>query len=261
MLKNKSIVFLLFLFLLFPAIALADGIVPCGNSGQGACTLCHLIIGIYNLIAWGKNILVTAAIVAIFISGIMYILAAGGAMMETAKKFLTSSIIGFTIVLGAWLMVSTVMWMLSAKTDLGINKPQSNWYGVNSIKFDCDATSSSGSGGSGSGNSTPANFTCTNCCGAGNAGSCYQASIVDECPSGYSSSLIGSVQGDNCASGSWCCMKSTITCTNCCGSGSSGMCVAGSITDSCPTGYQSTLIGSFSGPNCPSSSWCCTPKQ
>ena len=137
MLKNKTKILIFLTILLFPLFVFADGIVPCGNSGQGACTLCHFIIGIYNLIDWGKNILLTAAIVAIFISGIMYAVSAGSAMLETAKKFLTASITGFVIVLCAWLIISTVMWMLSAKSDLGIEKANSNWYGINSITFDC----------------------------------------------------------------------------------------------------------------------------
>lgn len=161
MTKTKIFVrfFLLILVLILTSnivLAADSGLVPCGSGSDvsNACTLCHLIVGIYNLVNWGKNILITITIVAIFISGIMYIVSTGTALMEQAKKFLGASIAGFAIVLCGWLMVATVMWVLSAKTDLGIEKENSNWYGLGSVSYTCDTKSTAGSGGGG-GTSNP----------------------------------------------------------------------------------------------------------
>ncbi|HRZ94973.1 MAG TPA: pilin [Candidatus Moranbacteria bacterium] len=114
----------------------SSGIVPCGGESD-PCTLCHLIIGIWNLIEWGKNILVTVAIVAIFISGIMYTVSTGSEKMITqAKDFLTASLVGFAITLAAWLIVDvTITWVANADPQLGIGK--SSWH-----TFTCDTASS-----------------------------------------------------------------------------------------------------------------------
>jgi|GEM_PF-6786690 len=112
------------------------GIVPCGGESD-PCTLCHLIIGIWNLIEWGKNILVTVAIVAIFISGIMYTISTGNEkMIAQAKAFLTASLVGFAVTLAAWLIVDvTITWVANADPQLGIGK--SSWH-----TFTCDTASS-----------------------------------------------------------------------------------------------------------------------
>lgn len=121
----------------------SGGIVPCGsgNSQSGACTLCSLIIGIYNLIQWGRNILLTISVVMIFIAGVMYIVSAGTGLAEQAKKALSAALVGFTVVLTAWLIIATVMWILSANNDLGIGKANINWQ-TGSINFSCAATGS-----------------------------------------------------------------------------------------------------------------------
>ncbi|OGI34426.1 MAG: hypothetical protein A2259_05260 [Candidatus Moranbacteria bacterium RIFOXYA2_FULL_43_15] len=133
-----------------------QGIVPCGNSSQSLCTLCHLIIGIKRLIDWGKNLLVTITFVGIFISGVMYIISAGEEAMTTqAKKFLSASLIGFTVTMAAWLIVNVVItWVASAKPDLGIGK--TGW-----STFTCDTTSTALTGGGGTpGGPTPASQKC-----------------------------------------------------------------------------------------------------
>jgi hypothetical protein len=141
--KIKTKIFLTFILLLFPVVAFAQGIVPCGNSSQSPCTLCHLIVGIFNLITWGRNILLIITIVGIFFAGILYMISSGSKLAEQAKKLLTSSIVGFVLVLTAWLVVATIMWLISAKPDLGINKTGANWQ-TGSISFDCNSQSQIG---------------------------------------------------------------------------------------------------------------------
>ncbi|MFZ5982618.1 MAG: hypothetical protein ACOYS2_03570, partial [Patescibacteria group bacterium] len=77
---KKISLFLTSLVLIFasvPPVWSATGLVPCGNSGQEACTLCYLISGIKGLIDWGAGILGILAIFAILVSGVIYIVSAG----------------------------------------------------------------------------------------------------------------------------------------------------------------------------------------
>ncbi|KKP79588.1 MAG: hypothetical protein UR78_C0011G0002 [Candidatus Moranbacteria bacterium GW2011_GWF2_35_39] len=140
--KIKLLIFLLFVGIFLPVFSTySAGLVPCGlNEGTPEemvpCTLCHLIIGIFNIFIWFRDILITVAAVGIFIAGVMYIISSGDEeMMKRAKSFLATSLTGFTIVLGAWLIVNSVMWILSYDIkNLGIK--QENWY-----TFTCDTFS------------------------------------------------------------------------------------------------------------------------
>ncbi|MFA7466536.1 MAG: hypothetical protein WCZ08_03955, partial [Parcubacteria group bacterium] len=49
--------------------------------------------------------------------------------METAKNFIKQSLYGVAIVLGAWLIVNTTMWLLATRGDLGIGV--SSWNDFN----------------------------------------------------------------------------------------------------------------------------------
>lgn len=101
-----------FIFLL-PSFSEAAGLIPCGNPGENPCTLCDFFQMFYVLMKWGMSILFILAGVGIFISGIIYIISAGDpGMMTKAKGYLTMCIIGVVIVLCAWLIVNTVMWVL-----------------------------------------------------------------------------------------------------------------------------------------------------
>jgi len=134
--------------------ATSSGLVPCGNGSSvgTACTLCSLIQGIANIVNFGRNLLLTAALVAIGIAGVMYIVSAGSEeMMKTAKSFLTASLTGFAIVLGAYLIITTVLLVISAKNDLGTGT-SINWT-TGTVNLTCNSKSTAGAGGS-SGTST-----------------------------------------------------------------------------------------------------------
>ncbi|MFZ2225914.1 MAG: pilin [Candidatus Moraniibacteriota bacterium] len=139
--------FLVFLviFGFFRFASAASGLVPCGTGATDPCTLCHLIVGFKGLLDWGMTILVVAAITAVTISGVMYIISSGNpGLITSAKGLLTNSLIGFAIMLGAWLIINTTLTLLSVKTDLGIQKD--GWY-----KFSCSVESATVTATSGSG--------------------------------------------------------------------------------------------------------------
>lgn len=136
--KSLSLsIFMLFLFLsAFPLVSQA-ALVPCGRTGQPVCTLCHLIIGIKGLIDYGFTIMVVVGLAMLVISGVVYIISAGNeGMMTTAKSLMKNVMIGFALILGAVLIVNTVMWVLGAKGTLGITRASvSGWN-----KFECSAS-------------------------------------------------------------------------------------------------------------------------
>ncbi|MFA5994014.1 MAG: hypothetical protein WC823_03585 [Parcubacteria group bacterium] len=119
--------------LFVPQIILAgDGLVPCGT-GDTACTLCDLIVGFSNLTTFLTKILVVITLAGMFVSGVLYILSAGDdGMMTTAKNAAKSSLIGFIIVLGAWLIVNVTLWVVSG--DVAKVMPGSTWYEFTCIK-------------------------------------------------------------------------------------------------------------------------------
>jgi len=140
--------FFLVLFVVFGfshSVFAASGLVPCGTGATDPCTLCHLIVGFKGLLDWGMSIVIVTAITAITISGVMFIISSGNpGMITSAKNLLTNSLIGFAVMLGAWLIVNTTFTLLSAKTDLGIQKD--SW-----SKFSCSTQSTTVTATNGSG--------------------------------------------------------------------------------------------------------------
>lgn len=105
--------------------AAKEGLVPCGT-GEIACTLCDLIVGFSKLTKYLLGLLVTISIAGLFLAGVMYIISAGDdGMMKSAKDFAKACLIGFAIVLGAWLIVSIALWVVSANfSEIG----KTDWY-------------------------------------------------------------------------------------------------------------------------------------
>lgn len=106
------------------------GLIPCGRDGQSKCTLCHFVVGFKGLIDFGMKIVVGLAIAAIFVSGIMYILAfTDEGMVKNAKEMLTGTLKGFAFVMLGWLIVNVTLWVLSANVSMGQSQTK-NWYEI-----------------------------------------------------------------------------------------------------------------------------------
>ena len=131
------------------------GLVPCGhgNNPANACTLCSFIVGFHNLVQFGLGLLITLTVVGIFFSGAMYIISSGNEQLITkAKTFLSASLVGFSLVLAAWLLVNVVMWAISYNTSV---IQQTNWW-----TFSCTSTGTSATPSTATPN-TPAATTLT----------------------------------------------------------------------------------------------------
>ncbi|TSC96488.1 MAG: Uncharacterized protein Athens071426_99 [Parcubacteria group bacterium Athens0714_26] len=112
----KSVTTAVFIFLILAAnfsLVFGAGLVPCGDSGDN-CTVCDFFVLVKNIINWMIN--VSFALAGGFIAwGAFDIMIAGGdeKKMTAGREKITTAVIGLAIVLGAWLIVGTVMQILS----------------------------------------------------------------------------------------------------------------------------------------------------
>ncbi len=99
------------------ANAAAFGLVPCalknddpsttGWDERAPCTLCHFMIGFQRIISLLRNIMTAIAIAVIVAMAIVYITSAGDeGRMSFAKEGIKWSLIGFAVILLAWVIVN-----------------------------------------------------------------------------------------------------------------------------------------------------------
>lgn len=106
------------------------GLVTCKGPD---CNFCSFVVMVNNLIEWLVGFLTLAAVLALVYAGFKLVVSGGdqGAMTD-AKKMITNIIIGFVIVLSAWLIVDTLM---KALLDPNLTDSEGNKFGVwNQIK-------------------------------------------------------------------------------------------------------------------------------
>lgn len=172
MLFRRAFLFLLLFSLLVPSgvalfpqstSAAAFGLVPCALDNddpttttwdeRGPCTLCHFLIGMQKIVTLLRNIMTACAIAVIVAMAIVYITSAGNeSQMSFAKEGIKWSLIGFVVILLAWVVVN-FLFNLPIFAANGLVKG-SGW-----DTFSCNTSSqvnwSSGSGpASGIGNAT-----------------------------------------------------------------------------------------------------------
>jgi hypothetical protein len=95
------------LVFILPSLTLAAGLVPCGTSDNpGACETCHVVSLVNNVVAWLVMILGTIAAILIVVAGARLVTSGGNvSAKESAKSSITNLLIGYLIVLSAWLVL------------------------------------------------------------------------------------------------------------------------------------------------------------
>ena len=108
---------LVFAFLIFPSVTLAQGgLVPCNGPD---CTTCHAVQLANNVVNFLITILSVLAVIVMVYAGFKMVISGGNTeAWEDAKKKFFNVIIGFIIVLAAWLIVDTILEVL---TDQGLD--------------------------------------------------------------------------------------------------------------------------------------------
>lgn len=115
----KPLYFLpILLIFLLPEIASAQGFLPCDGSRDNPCNSCHIAVVANNLISWLIGAIMVLFAVLMVVAGFGLVTAQGNPdALNTAKSRFTNAIVGFIIVLSAWLIVDTLMRGLLAGSD------------------------------------------------------------------------------------------------------------------------------------------------
>ncbi|PIU01750.1 hypothetical protein COT68_01530 [bacterium (Candidatus Torokbacteria) CG09_land_8_20_14_0_10_42_11] len=122
-------IFIISAFLFISAPQARANLVPCGTNEPehtAECQFCDLFWMAQRIFTYlTVTVLAAAALLAIVIVGAMFLFgAANEGLLTTAKKALTTTIIGFVIILSCWLIVTEVG---RAMEWIGKN----NWWQIN----------------------------------------------------------------------------------------------------------------------------------
>lgn len=173
---------------LFPGVSSAASFVPCGRSSGTAdemapCTLCHIVVGGKVVMDWGLRMMVAIGLVVITAMGIWYIISAGNpGMINQAKSGIKATLVGVAVMLGAWLIVNTILLLFAQETDPTKN-PIVGLRSTGGFSLNCSTASLAGTGvAGGTGGGTTGGSTSrtggsggtsgSGGTGAGGAGSC-----------------------------------------------------------------------------------------
>lgn len=111
--RLTTAIFFLVLMMLVPAfsVSAADGLVPCGGSGQNPCTFSDFFVLINNVINFLLfNIATPLAALTFAVAGWMYLTAGGDTgKIKQAHELFKNVAIGFIIALSAWLIVKAIL--------------------------------------------------------------------------------------------------------------------------------------------------------
>jgi len=110
-LKIKKIISsLYFALLVFPSLAFAKGLVPCGGATEPKCDFNQLIVLVQKVINLALTIAPMLAAVAFAVAGFYYVTAAGDTgKIKQAHDIAIAGAVGLIIVLIAWILVKTII--------------------------------------------------------------------------------------------------------------------------------------------------------
>jgi hypothetical protein len=100
--------------LVIPLTAMGAGLVPCGGTNEPECKLSHLIGLGNNVIEFLIYIAALIAVILLAIAGFKLVISQGNASaMEQAKSSIWNVFVGFLIILLAYLVVQTILFVLT----------------------------------------------------------------------------------------------------------------------------------------------------
>jgi len=93
-----------------PSFTLAAGLVPCGDTPDNPCQACHVVALVDKLIDYSVALLTIVFTLLVVYAGFGLVTSNGDTgALEKAKKMITNAIIGFMIVLSAWLLMDLIL--------------------------------------------------------------------------------------------------------------------------------------------------------
>ncbi|MFA5838388.1 MAG: pilin [Candidatus Paceibacterota bacterium] len=110
-------IFVLFLFNV--SVVYGAGLVPCGGGGaEPACDFNQFIVMAQTIINFILGLSVTVAVIMFTYAGILYLTASGAQdQIKKAHKIFTNVLIGFIVIISAWLVINTIANALLDKTN------------------------------------------------------------------------------------------------------------------------------------------------
>lgn len=106
----------------------AQGLVPCGNAGQPACTICDFFVMFKNIIDFFVlKVVPPVAILMAAVAGILFILGSGfdPGLIYKARAVFKSLMVGLLIIYGSWMLVNTFFVFMGAAS------LQGTWFVIN----------------------------------------------------------------------------------------------------------------------------------
>ena len=89
-----------------PILVSAAGLIPCGGEGEETCQFCHTVLLVENVAGWLVKIFGIILVIVIIVAGLRLVTSVGEASAKTqAKKWIAQFVIGYVIILAAWLVI------------------------------------------------------------------------------------------------------------------------------------------------------------
>lgn len=100
---------------MMPLFADSAGLVPCGGPGEPNCEVCDFFVMSKGVIDFMVLEFIPPVAVLFFVVGGIVFYTSGGSQsrVEWAKKTLFSIIIGLIVVYGAWMIIDSILLMVS----------------------------------------------------------------------------------------------------------------------------------------------------
>lgn len=107
----RYIVILISFFTIFlPIVSFAAGLVLCGNPDQPACNFSYAVDMINEMVKWIISMATTIFIISAIYGGFLYMTSGENPGNKAkAKGILWNTLLGFVIILTAWLIVYTIL--------------------------------------------------------------------------------------------------------------------------------------------------------
>lgn len=96
---------------IIPLIVFSAGIVPCGGANQDSCTICHLFVGVREIINFLVfDIAFPLAALGLIYGGFLMVTAGGSqAQLKEGKSAIFAVLWGLAVTLSAWIIIDTIM--------------------------------------------------------------------------------------------------------------------------------------------------------
>ncbi len=123
--QKLLLVLIIFGFITVPLLVSAHGLVPCGGINENPCTVTDIFVLIARATNWLIAVAGLYAVYQIINQGFYLIISVGNEEAITARKnALTNVVIGFVLILFAYMFVNTVVNVLLTRSLTPANHPE-----------------------------------------------------------------------------------------------------------------------------------------